>query len=272
MRVHIGYHQFWPKHGLVEHNVSVIEDATARVPCDLLIFPELSTTGYLFENPAALHRLAEEIPGGTSVARLRNASHRSGISLIVGLAERYRDRIYNSSLLITPDGSLGLYRKVHLFDREKDLFHRGNLGFPVFRVQDFVVGMMICFDWIFPEACRTLALRGADLIAHPANLVLPYCPNAMITRAIENSVFTVTCNRTGDERCGETHLRFIGSSRIVSPTGVVIAESDTSSEDLRVHALDPHQSRDKQITARNHLFEDRSVQSYRTTRAIRRLH
>jgi len=272
MRIHVGYYQFWPNHGSVEHNVSVIEDATNRVQCDLLVFPELSTTGYLFDNPAELHGLAEEIPAGKSVTRLRNASRRSGISLVIGLAERHRDRLYNSSLLITPDGNLGLYRKVHLFDREKSLFRRGNLGFPVFAVQDFFVGMMICFDWIFPEACRTLALRSADLIAHPANLVLPYCPDAMITRAIENRVYTVTCNRIGEEQCGETHLRFIGSSRIVSPSGNVIAGSDGISEDLRVEAVEPDQSRNKWITDRNHLFDDRLAKSYRISSSTPRLH
>jgi len=84
------------------------------------------------------------------------------------------------------------------------------------------VGMMVCFDWAFPEVARALALKGADLIGHPANLVLTYCQQAMVTRCIENLVFAVTANRYGTEERphGELTLRLcpFASSRWFSST------------------------------------------------------
>jgi len=94
---------------------------------------------------------------------------------------------------------LGTYRKIHLFYKEKLYFAPGENPPKVFNVNGVNIGVMICFDWIFPETARTLSLQGAELIAHPANLVLPYCQNAMITRSIENRVFTATANRVGSE-------------------------------------------------------------------------
>ena len=86
------------------------------------------------------------------------------------------------------------------------------------------IGLMVCFDWFYPESVRTLALKGADIVAHPSNLVLPHCPDAMITRCLENRVFAVTCNRIGsEERGGKEKLSYIGTSEIVSPTGKILS-------------------------------------------------
>jgi len=116
---------------------------------------------------------------------------------------------------------------------------------------------MICFDWRFPEVARLLALRGAEVIAHPSNLVLPYCQDAMITRSIENRVFTVTANRTGSESVDGTTLRFTGRSQIVSPKGERLAAMDETEEGVRIVTIDPTAARDKRATPRNDLFADR---------------
>ena len=79
-------------------------------------------------------------------------------------------------------------------------FTPGNTGFNVFQTGIGPVGIMICFDWLFPESMRTLALQGAQVIAHPANLVLPHCPSAMPIRCLENKVYAITVNRTGREQ------------------------------------------------------------------------
>ena len=103
-------------------------------------------------------------------------------------------------MLLGPRGLLQTYRKVHLFNQEKRWFDPGDLPFQVERVRGVRVGMMICFDWVFPEASRALALQGADLVAHPSNLVLDYCQRVMPARCIENGVFAVTANRFGEDR------------------------------------------------------------------------
>ena len=124
------------------------------------------------------------------------------------------------------------------------------------------IGLLICFDWIFPEAARTLALAGATLLCHPSNLVLPHCPDAMITRCLENRVFAVTANRVGEERRGVTPLRFIGLSQVVSPRGERLARCGAVDEGAATAVIDPG-AFDKRLTPRNDLWEDRRPDIYR---------
>lgn len=231
-------------------------------PCDLAVLPELFSTGYQFGSRAETRALAETVPDGPACARLRAFAAVRGTHVVAGLAERDSDRLFNSAVLFRPDGSWGLYRKVHLFWEEKTLFDPGDRGFPVFAAAGATIGLMICFDWIFPEAARSLALAGADLLCHPANLVLPHCPDAMITRSLENRVYTVTANRVGEENRTGTPLRFIGLSQIVSPRGERLARLQASGEGAAVAVLDPA-TVDRRITPRNDLFADRRPDMYR---------
>jgi len=99
-------------------------------------------------------------------------------------------------VLTGPDGVIGIYRKTHLFSEEKLYFTPGNTGFRVWETGICRIGIMICFDWFFPESMRSLTLQGAEVIAHPANLVLPHCPGAMPVRCLENGVYAVTAKNT----------------------------------------------------------------------------
>jgi Predicted amidohydrolase len=109
---------------------------------------------------------------------------------------------------------------------EKNCFEKGDLPLKVFNIGSARVGVMICFDWRFPETARTLALSGADLIAHPSNLVLPHCPQSIITRCLENRIFIVTANRVGTEkRTPNNSLNFIGQSQVVDPDGNILCRA-----------------------------------------------
>ena len=154
-------------------------------------------------------------------------------SIIAGIAERDGDKVYNSAVIVGPKGYLGQYRKIHLFDTEKNLFDQGNLPLSAFNTGSVRVGVMICFDWRFPrESARTLVLGGADLIAHPSNLVMPYCPEAIITRCLENRVFVVTADRVGtEERISGSPLHFIGQSQVVDPDGNIIYRASRKKEE-----------------------------------------
>lgn len=121
---------------------------------------------------------------------------------------------------------------------------------------------MICFDWVFPEAARTLALRGADLLCHPANLVLNYCQRAMQTRSLENGVFSITANRTGTERRPRGELSFTGQSQIVGTRGEIIASAGPDEEAVVIREVDPAAAREKMMTANNHLLADRRPAFY----------
>ena len=177
------------------------------------------------------------------------------------------ERFYNSAVLVTPDDApVGLYRKVHLFDREKLVFDDGDLGFPVFTLPGpdaLRVGLMVCFDWRFPEAARTLALAGAELIAHPSNLVKPWCQRAMVTRSLENLVFSITANRTGLEDRGDHPIGFTGRSQVLDPQGEQLATAGENQEALEIVAIDPAAARTKRTNERNDLFLDRRPGLYR---------
>ena len=122
---------------------------------------------------------------------------------------------------------------------------------------------MICFDWRFPETARTLALLGADLIAHPSNLVLTHCPQAMITRCLENRVFAITADRVGteDRLEGET-LNFMGQSQVVDPNGNILIRASILDEAVHVVHLDLNLARNKALNSRNHIFNDRRIDLY----------
>jgi predicted amidohydrolase len=122
--------------------------------------------------------------------------------------------------------------------------------------------MMICFDWLFPESARSLALKGAQLIAHPANLVLPYCPDALVTRCLENHVFTATAGRVGSEQRGGVSLRFIGSSEIVDQNGNVLLRLSQTEQQIASADIDLFQASNKRINERNDVLADRRPDQY----------
>ena len=122
---------------------------------------------------------------------------------------------------------------------------------------------MICFDWIYPEAARTLALEGAQVIALPANLVLPHCQAAMVTRSVENRVFSVVANRAGtDRREGLEPIAFTGSSRIIGPDGEILVELEPDEEAVRVVEIDPTLAADKTVASGNAIFAERRPELY----------
>lgn len=127
----------------------------------------------------------------------------------------------------------------------------------------FRVGVMICFDWYFPETARCLALGGTEVVLHPSNLVLPHCQEAMKTRCLENRVFAVTANRVGDDvRSVDRRLHFTGSSQIVDPLGGVVVRVGEDRECVEVREIDLQQARDKRVTPLNDLFADRRPKLY----------
>lgn len=260
----VGWVQTNPVFGDVARNVRAVEAAVAGQQAELWVLPELFSTGYLFGSRTELERLAEPIPEGPTTNALIELAARTGSAIIAGIAERTAPGgLYNTAIAVDSDGLRAVYRKIHLFDHEKEWFDPGDLGFPVVSLAGARVGLMICFDWRYPEAARTLALCGAQILAHPANLVQPHCQGAMITRALENLVFTVTANRVGtEERLGIT-ISFTGQSRIVAPDGTVLSNGPAGTPATGIVAIDPGRADDKWATPRNHLLSDRRPAFYR---------
>lgn len=266
--------QFNPSYLDVEGNWNQVASLLADVDADLIVLPELFTSGYFFQSEADLAQMAEPIPEGPTTARLYEWAQATKATIVAGLAEQSGDAFFNSAAVVDSSGYRGTYRKVHLYYEEKTLFAPGDLGFPVFEMRtpdelDYQLGVMICFDWYFPESARSLALNGADVIAHPANLVLPHCPDSMPVRARENHVFTITANRYGEERKGEKMLTFIGQSEICGPDGSILYRSDGAGDEIGQVDIDPHAARDRQINAHNDIFADRRPDVYAASMAAR---
>lgn len=237
-------------------------DRLKGVNADLIVLPELCLSGYLFASREELARYALRLPDSPVCSRLANFCAEKNLSLVLGAAEKAGSRIFNSALLLTPNGSIHVYRKVHLFNDEKDIFDPGDLPFPVFRIDSVVVGMLVCFDYFFPESARSLVLRGAQVVCHPANLVLNYAQSMTITRAQENRIFWILANRTGSEALGSRVMNFTGQSQIVSPEGAVLVRASADREELQVVEINPAQALSKVVTPRNDLIADRRPELY----------
>jgi predicted amidohydrolase len=243
-----------PAFGEVKGNVRAALGLMGSVEADLYVLPELFNTGYNFIDAEEVHKLSEEKSGFTFQSVREFAAARACF-VVYGFAEK-AERIYNSAELVGPDGLVGIYRKVHLYDRESLLFGPGNLGFPVFDLPFGKVGVMICFDWIYPESARTLALNGAQLIAHPSNLILPHCPDVMVTRCLENRVFAATADRVGREDRGGVDLRFIGQSEIVSPRGAILKRLSEDEPGVAVVEVSLAEANNKWTNEFNDLLAD----------------
>lgn len=256
----VGFLQTFPVFGEKERNVESVIAKIGRLDSDLVVLPELFNTGYQFLSKEECFSLAETVPDGQTTQALINVSREKQCYIVAGLVEREGGCCYNSAILVGPKGFIGCYRKLHLFFHEKQWFEPGNTGLNIYDIGYAKIGIMICFDWFFPEVARSLALKGAHIICHPANLVLPYCPQAMITRCIENRIFAITANRIGTEKRSKEILTFIGASQIIGTKGEVFYRASPDREESMAVEFDPDSACDKYITPVNHLFHDRRVE------------
>jgi predicted amidohydrolase len=259
----IGVYQSSPLFGEVDHNIEQAIQALAGLEADLMVLPELFNTGYQFISKEEAETLAEEIPSGKTCQAMIDFAREDETFLVFGMAERDGDHIYNGSAVVGPKGFVGKYRKTHLFAEEKHFFDPGDSGFQVFDLGLARIGVMICFDWWFPESARVLALEGADIICHPVNLVLSQCQQAMTTRSLENGVFSATANRIGSEaRGGKPPLIFTGRSQILDCWGSVLTQLSEAETGVSVVDIDVSQARNKKVTPKNDRFADRRPDFY----------
>src|SRR5712692_2731706 len=218
-------------------------DAAAAEGAELLVLPECALPGYMFESAEEALPFAEEIPG-PSTETLERESRRLGMHVVCGLLERDGDALRNSAVLVGPDGLIGTYRKSHLPFLGVDRFVVPGDELSVYETPLGRIGVEICYDLRFPEVTRTLALKGADMVAHPTNFPMAArVQTELITvaRAAENRIFLLTANRCGRERWAE----FCGRSQIVDPYGTRLAETGAAGEALLVADVEIEKARDK---------------------------
>jgi N-carbamoylputrescine amidase len=225
MRIAVG--QFEPRIGEKRENVvrtlELIDEAAER-GAELVVLPELCNSGYMFASQEEAESLAERVPDGPTVAAWLERCATHGIVLVAGIAERDGDLLYNSAVVLAPNGHIGTFRKLHLWNEENRWFAKGDRGVPVFDTPVGRIATIVCYDGWFPECYRLAALGGADLVCIPTNWVpIPGQAEgqpAMATilcqaAAHSNSIVVAAADRIGVER-GQP---FIGQSVIVSHTG-----------------------------------------------------
>ena len=255
--------QMAPVLGEAEQNLGRMADYVERIcleqPTDLIVFPELATTGY--ELGPRCTELAERVPGH-AVNYLAKAASEFKVHIAFGLVikERVESIIYNSVVVLGPEGELvGDYRKVHLQGEERLAFRPG-FRFPVFDLTIGRVGVLIGWDLAFPEAMRSLVLDGAELVCVSAawegthaDAWRAYC----ISRACENAVFVAAANRVGDE----PSYRFLGESMVVGPRGELFTAMDPQVEGYAVAKIDLDQVR--VVREELQVIQCRQPQAYR---------
>lgn len=254
--------QFAPKVGDKDGNLSKIRELALKATGDVIVFPELATTGYAYPNKKSIMPYSDDFGEENETAlTFTKLSSEKNCMIVAGFAEKSGERVFNSAGIFTPDGEIGVYRKLHLFSREKSIFAQGDAPPPVIFFKGTYFCVLICFDWFFTELFRLRTLDGVQVFIHCANLVLPWCQTAMRERAVTNRVFVATANRTGREREGADDYEFTGKSQIVDVSGQVISSLDQE-EGLLEADIEPSQAMDKNITATNNIFNDRRTEIY----------
>jgi predicted amidohydrolase len=257
----IGYIQTSPVFGEKQKNLDAVDKMLSGNKADLIVLPELFATGYTFQTIGEVTDLSEN-PDDVTSRFLCQKSLETGSAIVAGFIERDGNSYYNSASLISSGKIIGIYRKLHLFNKEKLFFSPGTISLKVYEIKGVKIGIMICFDWMYPEVSRILALQGAQVIAHPSNLVLPYCQEAMKTRCIENRLFAVTANRIGTEIRGTDEFKFTGGSQIISCNGEILSSAPNDSPSIDFVDIDPTLADNKMINPYNDLLNDRRSDFY----------
>ncbi len=259
----VGFYQFRPLFGKPEQNCKKIISTLENAEADLIVLPELALSGYYFKDKDESLKYAEDPESSKIIDEIANLARQKNMHLVLGFAEKQGRQCFNSSALIGPDGIKHIYRKIHLFNEEKFCFDPGDTPFVINDVNGVKIGMMICFDWVFPEVTRILALQGAQIICQPSNLVLTFCQQTMLARCIENKVFAITANRYGVDKRPQGSLKFTGNSQVVAPGGLLLHRAASQRDALFITEIDPDDANNKMITQHNDVLSDRRPEFYK---------
>lgn len=260
-------HQLAPVVGDLELNCDTVVasvDAAVAAGADVVVLPELATSGYVFDSMEEARSLALKADSDV-FARVARAVTGSPAVAVFGFCERGEEGIvYNSAAVVAADGVLAVYRKTHLWDTEKRFFTPGSALPPVVDTAVGRIGVLVCYDLEFPEMTRHLGVQGADLIAVPTNW--PWGPRPAGEHPVEvmiamaaartNRVVIACCDRTGTERGQE----WTAGTTIVDSDGWVAAVCDDAG--IASAHLDLSVTRDKRLSTRNDLFGDRRTDLY----------
>jgi N-carbamoylputrescine amidase len=219
--------QFEPHIGDKEYSVNeglrLIDEAGSK-GAKLMVLPELSNTGYIFNSREEAFALAEPVPDGPTTQKWIEIAKKHQAYICGGITEKEGPRLYNSVAVVGPEGHIGTYRKTHLWNEDKLWFEKGNLGYPVFELPFGKIGCRICYDIWFPEVTRIYVAQGADIICDSSNWVVldplqtkekPTAAYSAQQMSLMNACYSICADRVGIER----DCTFIGNSCITDPGG-----------------------------------------------------
>lgn len=220
-----------------KQNLNCLKNYLLQHKVDLVILPELSMCGYLFENRKELLSCAEAVPSGISTQNMLALSKQHSCTIIFGMAEKEHENVFNTAVIVSKGKYIGKYRKIHLSDFEKKVFDRGNENL-VFEVDGVKIGIQICFDLWFPEVSREQLRMGADLLCVLANFGGDTTYHISKIRAIENLTPLVLCNRVGVESISEMDAEFLGKSTAINASGQRVYIAPEKYEDFGLCDID----------------------------------
>jgi predicted amidohydrolase len=238
----IGFCQFNVVHSNIEANLKKIADLLKNVEADLIVLPELCFSGYSFLSKNSVFPFADNSAQKEILNRLSIIAKTKGIYLIAGMAEKEGNKLYNSAIVIGPEGYIGKHRKINLSKNEM-IFDRGK-SLEIFKIGNVKIGIAICFESWFPESMRILTLRGAQIICCPMNFGGPWTPDVIKVRSLENKVFTIMANRIGKEQIDSEEAEFRGESQIVDHGGNVLAKV-AKEECVKTVDINPEEAKKK---------------------------
>ena len=254
-----GFVQFHPVLGDIQKNIFLLEPYLNKLnDVDLIVLPELASTGYNFDNREQAYRCAETVSNSKFLNYIASVTRKNNQYIVAGFNELLDDKLFNSAVLVGPKGLIGKYQKIHLFMHEKSIFEPGLCKLPVFKTDIGVIGIQICFDYLFSESWRVLAMKGAQIVCHPSNLLTENAHKCIPGLALSNRIYIITSNRIGTEK----ELTFNGKSCIVSPSGDVLVKATEIEETAIAIDFEPEESNNKMVTSLNHAFDDRRPDQY----------
>ncbi len=273
-RIKLAVCQYAPRVGDMEANLGLGLNAlegAAAAGAELVVLPELASSGYAFASPEEALRCSQDAATGTTLRAWQQVCRERRVHAVAGFAELEGGQLFNSAAVLGPEGLVGVYRKSHLFYNEKSFFRPGQ-EFPVFDLPFGRLGVLICYDTWFPEAARLLTLAGAEIICVPTNWVgnfRDHCYDdrgwtmgnyACVGIATQNQVYVAAADRIGVER----DLKFLGCSCVVAPDGWMLAGPAASDTEATV-LVDVDLARATALrrrTPRNHTLGDRRPELY----------
>jgi predicted amidohydrolase len=260
----------------------------AMIGTDLLVLPEQSLQGYIWglaheitSEEREYHFAESETVPGPTTGRLAALAKKNRMTIVFGMTERDDRALHNSAVVVTPGGSVRGFRKVHLPGDEALIYGAGD-NWPIFETPVGRLGILICYDALFPESTRELTLGGAEILVMPtawprftnypdrekdANSIKDTVAKRYfacnVARALENQRVFVAANQVGvDDKSG---IEYAGHSQIVAPSGLVIADSGDG-EGLAVAKVDTARATEEAIRDSFDYLKDRASESYRLTR------